>query len=580
MAWTPQQKAANKMIKIQGAGNLYSHSALDTFQSCGFKWYGSYALGLKDAPNYHLALGHLLHAVGSDVVRAVVEGREVNTDGIEAWIAAARKRYSSAGGYDVNEAALVPEAANEYISRNVLAIVDALPESFEQLIVEGVMLQPLPLRRGAGRGLDLTGCEELLATEGQKDAYFKVLNALEAAGCNGFQVKPDLTIVTADSVVFRDWKTNGNNGRKTIRDIVGQYTTQVRRYAAVGRRRFTGRAVRGDIQSFEYGPPAEVDLTEERLDETAREVVKTIHDISAAGKQGVAGFPKAVGNTCRFCHLAKMTIDDQPVCPEGKAYRESKGWNKDDEQDAMARIAAEIHWEGDGRYRAKILMNMLDMERAEQAAKAKGDPVVEAPAVDPITEEVSTWTPQEAVEYARDVVYQERLAATARGMRPFIERYVELHGPIVLEHEETRGLPAGTWEISGGRSKVGWTSDAGEVVAAAVAGGFDPKSFVRQQVDPKELAKLSPEVAETVGVAVQAALEQLGIPVGDLIRTVPNVSALDGIIGQPEIFEKFKGLRVEEETRKTLRFTPSREQPPSTAQPAPAEATRGIDRAS
>jgi|GEM_PF-6144986 len=582
---TPEQKAAKKLKGVQGPGNLYSHSQLTTFLECAYRWYGSYALGLKDAPNFHLAYGHVLHAVGSEAVRAFVNGqREIPTETIQGWIADARRRYSPEGGYEVNEAGLLPEPADEAILNSTLEILGSLPDTCQQMIVEGVILQPLPLVKGAAANLDVAKCESLLLAEGNKNAYFDVLNALQAANCNGIQVKPDLTIVTADTVLFRDWKSNGRRFNKTVRDIVESYTPQVRLYAAVGRHRFPGRQVLGDIHSFEYGPPATVEMGDDNLSTVAKAAVATIKVIAAAGAQGVAGFPKALTqdpqtNACRFCHLAKIRINGEPACPEGAAYRQSKGWDKDDEEQANARIVAGIEWIGDDYFRERLLERSRQVQLAEQAAATKaaatqetgeapaptGAPApTDAPAsaaVDPVTEEVATWTPEEAHGYAREVVYQERLVDLAKSMRPFIERYVKLRGPIVLDAEPSRSLPAGQWAISGGREQVVWLDDVESIRAAAMGGELDPSQFIREEVDAKAVANAKPEVAAIIAAAVRQALEGKGIDPSTYVRAVPDVDALDATVSQPEVFEHLKSLRVTETTRATLKWTPDKKQP-------------------
>ena len=343
----PEEKALRKLQQVQGAGNLYSYSQLTMFRDCNFRWYGSYALGFKDSVNFHTAYGTLFHAVASRAVEAQVAGTlPGDAAGVEPWIAAARDRYGAVQ-------ALVPADAEESLATMALAAAAAMPTDAESVQTESVLLQPLPAARGQTPGpLDLTHLEADLLREGDKDAYFRVLNALEAAGANALQVRPDATIFVPGAVRLRDWKTNAKNPRKHLDDLIGTYTPQVQLYAAVGRRRWQERQVQGDLHFLEYGTPASVGVSKEDLDATARGAVELMGAIAHGAGRGPDGFAKAVGDACHYCHLAKMKRDGQPVCPEGAEYRKAKGWDRYDEQDALFRIRAGIEWTGDDDYRA------------------------------------------------------------------------------------------------------------------------------------------------------------------------------------------------------------------------------------
>ena len=537
---TPAEKAGKKLKTAQGAGNLYSHSALQTFQECKYRWYGNYALGQKDASNFHLAYGHLVHAVASRAVSAAAQGK---MEDLGACIAEMRARYGK-------EQALVPADADEAIAQSARAAVEALPGEVEQVVVESVVLQPLALSRGKAAVVDTDALEAALSREGDMDAYFGVLNALEAAGCNGLQVRPDLVVVTPGQVLIRDWKTNKKSPRKAVSDVEAKYTPQVQLYAAVLRRRWPGREIQADLQAFEYGAPVSVDVAKQALDAAARDAVGTMDAIAKAAKAGPEGFGKNVGDACRYCHLAKMVLNGQPVCPEGAEIRKAKGWDKYDEQDALARIQAGIEWSGDEVYRSRLV------SKGEQIAQADAVAAGDAVATDKVTAEVAKWSPEDAAAFARQVQHWEGAAATAKEFRPYLQAYVALRGPVVLESDEERGLPGGTWAIAGGKSQTGWTKDVAAIEAAAEAAGGNV--WVREEIDVAALRAVTPETQALIMSAIRDTLQAAGYDSADFIRKTPDTAALDEALTKPALFEHLKPLRVETTTAETLRFTKQR----------------------
>ena len=536
---TPAEKAGKKLKTAQGAGNLYSHSALQTFQECKYRWYGNYALGQKDAPNFHLAYGHLVHAVASRAVSAAAQGK---MEDLGTCIAETRARYGK-------EQALVPADADEAIAQSARAAVEALPGEVEQVVVESVVLQPLALLR-CKAAVDTNALETALSREGDMDAYFGVLNALEAAGCNGLQVRPDLVVLTPGQVLVRDWKTNKKSPRKAVSDVEAKYTPQVQLYAAVLRRRWPGREIQADLQAFEYGPPVSVDVAKQALDAAARDAVGTMEAIAKAAKAGPEGFGKNVGDVCRYCHLAKMVLNGQPVCPEGAEIRKAKGWDKYDEQDALARIQAGIEWSGDEVYRGRLA------SKGEQIAQADAVAAGDAVATDKITAEVAKWSPEDAAVLARQVQYLEGEAATAKDLRSYLQGYVALRGPVVLEPEEERGLPGGTWAIAGGKSQTGWTKDVTAIEAAAEAAGGNV--WVREEIDVTALRAVTPETQALIMSAIRDTLQAAGYDPADFVHKTPDTAALDEALTKPELFEHLKPLRVQTTSAETLRFTKQR----------------------
>ena len=567
MAQTLAEKAARKLQEAQGAGNLYSHSALSAFRECGFRWYGRYALGLKDGPGFHLAYGHLVHAVGSRAIRERLAGSlPAEVSGMTPWIAEARQRYSPAGGHECDEQALVPAEADLAIAETARAIVQALPQNVESVITEGVLVQPLPVGRAPIGKCDVPKLEELLLRENDKAAYFEVLRALKAARVNGIQVRPDATIFTPGAITFADWKTNRKRPGKRIGDLVAQYAPQLRFYAAVGRRRWPDRAIACDLHAFEFGAPAPVAATSDLLDEAAKLAVGTMRGIAAAAAQGEAGFGKQVGEACRYCHLAKLRLGIRPACPEGTAYRRAKGWDRYDEQDALARIRAGIAWSGDDPYRERLLAQGQAIARADAVAAG------EAAAEDPVTAEVAGWTPEEAAAYARQVQYLERGAAAAKDLRPYIARYVQLRGPIALGIERESGLPAGTWALAGGKPKPAWTDDVAAIEAVATAAGLNPADYLRREIDPKALTKMDTKTMDAVALACEAALQAMGQDPASCIRRIPHAAALDEALKQPEAFELLQTLRIEKPSEPTLRFNKVEVPGPGPEPPAAASA--------
>ena len=549
MAQTPAQKAARKLADAQGPGNLYSHSALQAFRDCAFRWYGRYALGLNDGPSYALAYGHLVHAVGSRALQAQLAGAPLTDPApLQPWIAAARLRYSPAGGAECDEQALVPAEADEAIARTALRIAASLQADAQAVHTEGVLLQALPVGRGPAPRLDAPRLEALLCRDNDPAAYFAVLAALREAGCNGLQVRPDATVLAPGSVTFSDWKTNRRRPGKRVADLVEQYGEQLRLYAAVGRRRWPGRKVSCLLHAFEFGDPAPVPATGELLDAAARAAASAVRSIAEAAAQGPAGFPKNVGEGCRYCHLAKLRVGDEPACPQGREYRKAKGWDRFDDQDALARIRAGIAWPGDEPYRGRLLAQGREIAQADAVAAG------EAEAADPITAEVAGWTPEEAAACARQVQALEAGAAAAKDLRPYVQRYIELRGPIALAPDPDRGLPGGTWALAGGKAKTLWAHDVLAVEATLRAAGRDPAPYLLPRIDAAAVEQADARAAAGLAALLADALRAGGHDPDPWVRRILNVEALDAALREPEIFELLQPLRREQCSPVTLRF--------------------------
>lgn len=102
--------------------------------------------------------------------------------------------------------------------------------------------------------LGLSRLESDLPQENDKGAYFRQLNALEAAGANALQVRPETTIFVHAAVRLRDWRTNAKNPRKHLDELVGGRSRPRRTPEAGGRAGRSGpRDGRGCARGHETG---------------------------------------------------------------------------------------------------------------------------------------------------------------------------------------------------------------------------------------------------------------------------------------------------------------------------------------
>ena len=177
-------------------------------------------------------------------------------------------------------------------------------------------------------------------------AFFKAQDVLLAAGVDGVQARPDLVMYIPGGLLIRDWKTSKVSDPGGIPALVARYRKQLALYGAVARRRFPEAYLSFDLQLFTADTIVDVPLTSADLDAASRQVFATAQMIKQAAARGFGGFPKRVGDACRYCTLAVAQRGTEAVCPEGAEYRNRRGWDRWDARERERRAAGFL-WEYD-----------------------------------------------------------------------------------------------------------------------------------------------------------------------------------------------------------------------------------------
>lgn len=325
----PAKTPADRLADLQQPGRLFSHSALSVFQDCPHAYFGSYILGVEAPPSAPLVQGRLVHTAATQLIRGALDAPAVA-------IAYARSVEESA--------ALVAPDRDPQFAEWAAAAAEAVPPFSERVESESVWLQPMPAGPTPPPPFpDVAPAEAALAAD-EPYAFFRAQDVLQAARVDGVQARPDLVMHIPGGLPIRDWKTSRVPDVGGLPALVARYRDQLALYGAAARRRFPGATLSFDLQLFTAATVVEVPLTASDLDAASRRVFTTAQAIKQAAAQGFAGFPKRVGDACRYCPLAIAQRGTEAVCPEGAAHRRLQGWDRWDARERERRQAAGFFW--------------------------------------------------------------------------------------------------------------------------------------------------------------------------------------------------------------------------------------------